>query len=315
MLKLMKITYLQMFFLASIACLMMQCTPQPLPPAAPFPTPPPFTFVAKGQPVGYSTTFASIAAGAITIVGTDGAGGQLAITLNNQTSFQTGSYPLLRENTGQAPVNQAIYIAAAGENYSSFTSGNLPDGTVTITSVNTTTQRISGIFNFYGYNAWNGSNTHVNNGAFNDVPYTTTPQFLPLGSNSFTCKIDGNNFVANAIQGSTGTVPGTIALVGSYTDAAKGEMIAITIPSNIIPGTYDLKYGFGVDHTIRYDYTSGTTQNVYVPDNGQPGTLVIQSHDPVAKKIKGTFSVLNIFSAQLSSNLHLTNGAFDITYQ
>ena len=104
-------------------------------------------------------------------------------------------------------------------------------GSVTITSINTTNQTVSGIFNYKGY--WSdGSVTNIlpivfSNGVFNNLPYVTQNP----SNNSFFALVDGITFVDTNV--SVNTVSNVIGITATN---VSNQNITIGIRDNVTPG-------------------------------------------------------------------------------
>ena len=170
----------------------------------------------------------------------------------------------------------------------------------------TSTHKITGTFKFTGVR-YDSTLTQTETKVFTSgqfsVPYTsnnTSPS-----NNTFTCKLDGNNFVTTNVDGIKNS--GLISLIGRRGSV---ENISLSLVENIAVGTHNL------------DNMPTGTNNVgmYVPDmsgnaySSNPGTVTITTHNIASKRIVGTFQFTG--ASFLDSSTHsITNGSFDITYQ
>jgi len=198
------------------------------------------------------------------------------------------------------------YIAAQdgpdGE-FSDFP-GYVDTATITISSINATTHRIKGTFQFTGVRFADESGETIQtkvftNGSF-DLPYTADV-VAPTG-NSFTAKLDGAVFTPTNIMAVSNS--GMIQIIGRRGSI---ENISINVPSTITPGTYDLDM-FG-DYVGMY-IANSTPEGTFGADGG---SVTIISHDTGTGKIKGTFNFT--VSSFLAPGTHsITDGTFDVDY-
>lgn len=171
-------------------------------------------------------------------------------------------------------------------------------GSVTITSVNTVNQTVSGIFSFKGY--W--SDTTVSNilpivftnGVFNNLPYTIANP----ANNSFFAKVDGVEFVDTSINVTT---TNNIIGISATNDTAQNITIGINDDATV-----------GV-HTITGNVGTDVVQAFYKP-TGAPlqafsGSVNITSK--TATHITGTF---NFTSSNGAATFQITQGQFDVEY-
>lgn len=171
-------------------------------------------------------------------------------------------------------------------------------GSVTITSINTTTQTVSGIFSYKGY--WS-DNTVSNilpiiftNGIFNNLPYVTQNP----STDSFFANVNGVNFLDNNIFVST--VSNVIQIKATNTAS---QNIIVGIRDNVAPGTYPITGNIGTD-VVQASYKFGT-----VALQAHTGSVTVISK--TATRIVGTFS----FTSTDGPNQYLiTQGQFDVDY-
>jgi hypothetical protein len=189
-----------------------------------------------------------------------------------------------------------------------YSNSGSANGTVTIASIDTVNHLISGSFQFKLVNPSDNSIRTVTNGVFSNIPYTkgagsgNTPP--PTGTDTLKANADGILF--NPYQITTSLGSGQLVLAGIATD---GTTMALLMPDNVTPGSYNL------------DFATGTYIGIYNPPgvtvglvSQANGTLTIISHDTVAKRIVGTFSFI---ATPISSGtpVTITNGYFSVSYQ
>ena len=265
-----------------------------------------------GQTWEASTTQAIVNSDYIAITGLKTNGSFFQLTIPQGT---VGTY-----NWSNVPTGQnlgIIYSSASGQVPYSGISNTLATQTgyvgysdtaeIIITSINTSTNIITGTFKFTGVR-FDSTLTQTEiktftNGEFS-IPYTSNTT-SPTG-NSFFCKIDGTDYITTNVDGlSTG---GQISIVGRRGNV---ENIGINLLQNITPGTYDLEnLPLGTNNVGLYNLDNSGT-NIYGAD---PGSVTITTHDVATKHIVGTFSFTgtNFFN---STTFNISNGSFDVHYQ
>lgn len=220
------------------------------------------------------------------------AGEHFEIDLSGNT---IGSYLTNQNDVGFVPASATFgYFAVNPNNVNENT------GSVTITSINTTTQKISGFFSYKGY--W--SDTTVSNippiqftqGVFTNLSYTTT--VTNPSTDTFSTKINGTDFIDTAID--VVTVNNVITLTASN---ASNQKVTIGVRDNVPPGTYSITGNIGTD-VVQASYKPGLfSAQAYT------GTVTILSK--TATRIKGTFS----FKANDGPTVYqFTVGQFDVEY-
>ncbi|RKR09075.1 hypothetical protein C8C83_0675 [Flavobacterium sp. 90] len=175
--------------------------------------------------------------------------------------------------------------------------------TVTITSIDSKTKKLSGTFQFTGIRS--NSNNKLENktftkGSFNEIAYTSNVPVV--NKNTFSAKLDGTNFVPTSVTAIS--VMGKIMIGG-----IKGsvENILVAIPSTIKKGTYSV--GSGFDYVLTYS-KDATLGNMF---DASKGTIVILSHDTAKKTISGTFTA-SLVTYPATVKHEITEGAFNISY-
>lgn len=174
-----------------------------------------------------------------------------------------------------------------------------PNGSITITSINTTNHTISGTFNFVGYRndvEEDAPSITFTNGAFQNVPYTGTVG--PQPESLFKVKIDGAQFTADDAQATMGV--GLTSIAGFR--GANGEYVAIVVNATA-EGTY-------TDLAVLSYAASEDDDNVYsslLIENA--GTVTISDIDTVNHTISGTFSFNAINDAD--DEKAFTEGVFE----
>lgn len=237
-----------------------------------------------------------------TITGISRTGEQISMVL---PVFKTGTYLLGVQSSSYAICGNLLTNATNVYVSNSGTAG----GTITISSVDTINQLVSGSFQFTLVNPADNSSVTITNGIFSFVPYgsgaggITNPP--PSGGNADTLNatIDGVKFVSSDILPSL--TNGQLLIAGFSMNG--NQDIGLLMPPDIKPGSYP------------FDFATGLYIGIYNPSptvtliSQNSGTLVILSHDVVAKKIKGTFD----FTASPAGNgtpAVITQGYFSVNY-
>jgi hypothetical protein len=237
----------------------------------------------------------------VSISGLSKTGGEISMLL---PEFKTGTFTL---NAASLPFSFYVDVFGSLTDVYYSNSGSAT-GTVTIASIDTINHLVSGSFQFKLVNPSDNSIKNITNGVFSYVPYskgsgsgTTTP---PAGTDTLKAKADGILF--NPYQITTSVGSGQLVLAGIATD---GTTMALLMPDNITPGSYNLDFGTGT--YIGIFNPPGVTVGLVSQANG---TLTILSHNTVTKRIVGTFSFI---ATPISSGtpVTITEGYFSVTYQ
>lgn len=137
--------------------------------------------------------------------------------------------------------------------------------------------------------------------AFHNVKYKTEIGSTP--TKTMTCKVDGVNWSASAVNAVKSGFTNSISIVGNATN---GTTVAVTIPDDAVPGTFSIGTLPGIsDFLCQYNPTPSTFMT------GYPGSVTITEHDDMTRVVKGTFS----FTATSDSDaVEITAGNFVATY-
>lgn len=242
---------------------------------------------------------ASIIAGFININGLSTDGKALSITLNDsvpgtyvldQISFNTAALSDSLDNNGLAyTTNEGKDTAQAG-------------GVITVTAIDKVNKTISGTFHFKAYREFDSKQKQITEGVFNKLPYVAT---LPPANltDTFHVKIDNVYWTAKSISGYTSGT--NIYISGSELNLSK--LVALSIPSNISLGTYNL------------DAITGTYIGIYRPVlasimTSLSGKITILEHNTATKKLRGSFNFIAVDVSTAKSS-QLTDGYFSLTYK
>lgn len=180
-------------------------------------------------------------------------------------------------------------------------------GSLTISSIDNTTKKISGTFQFTGVdftgNDGKGKIKVFTKGVFTNIPFTSNVIQDPTETpNTFSAKLDGAAYVPTSILAILQNDKIAIsAMKGSV------ETIGMFLPSNVEPGTYVVE-DMGADFT--FSYIKGMTGDSVFSG---AGSVTITSHDKSKKIITGTFS--SKYTSMLVDEEHnVTEGAFSVSY-
>ncbi|WP_294818662.1 DUF6252 family protein [uncultured Flavobacterium sp.] len=173
-----------------------------------------------------------------------------------------------------------------------------PTGSITITSINTAAQTISGTFNFTGYwsdEAANQPNIAFTNGSFQNIPYTGNVG--PQPTSLFKVSIDGTQFTADEALATMGE--GLTNIVGLR--GANNEYVAIVINATE-SGTY-------TEEAIMSYAASEDAEDVYSNLLTEGNGTVTITINTANNTISGSFSFTGVNDA--GEEKVFTNGTFE----
>lgn len=183
--------------------------------------------------------------------------------------------------------NSAVFEDFGGNIYTTRPNG---EGMVTISEMNETNKTISGTFHFNAF--LSGIDTiYVSKGVLHNVSYTGGEIPDPTNAGTFSAKVNGNPFLSIVV--SSRDTGNTIITSG----VGANSTIAISVPSNVEPGTYTIPRG---GFTAKY-------QDVTGPETTDEGTITILEHNTTEKTIKAAFSFL-------TNRSEITEGVFNVGY-
>ncbi|MBU1180496.1 hypothetical protein KJ885_06140 [Patescibacteria group bacterium] len=139
----------------------------------------------------------------------------------------------------------------------------------------------------------------------------TTPT---TGGQSFTCKVDGTDWSANA-PGTpvvAGYVSNNLTIAASAVIGTTGEQFTFMLTNVTDVGTVNLGSAVGGSYAS-FTRTVGTTSTTFMTDATNKGTVQITKLDKTAKNVVGTFS-FTAKSSVGSTLVNVTNGAFNVKY-
>ncbi|HSZ33049.1 MAG TPA: DUF6252 family protein [Puia sp.] len=212
-------------------------------------------------------------------------------------TFQTGTYNL---NATSASI--AIYSNAQSKTYLSNTS--LANGTVNISNIDTVKHQVSGTFSFTLIDPTDNSQKSITSGVFNAVPYSGNTGG-GTGTLKDTLQANVGGFPFNSVQVIKGTTNGELFVAGISADG--NEELALGMPSNVVPGSYNMDFATGMYYGAYY---IGINETLLSQMNG---TLTIIANDTVARRMSGTFSFI-ANSLSLNSPVTISAGYFSLSY-
>ena len=251
-----------------------------------------------GQTFVANTTQAVMDNGQLVIIGLRAPqGDSFSISIEDAA---VGTFPSNENLISYQP--QANGYAYLGTN---FDNANENTGSITITSINTTNNTVSGTFSFKGY--WTETVNplapkNFTNGIFQNIPFTGN--IGNPSTDTFYAKVDGVEFVEDQIdvtEVSASGVPDAISIVASKTN---GESLSISIDTNTPVGTYQMTGLLSTVDLVRGKYLVGGSLH-----GGVAGSLTITSI--TATRIAGTFMFTAENIGQTSTH-QITQGSFDV---
>jgi Family of unknown function (DUF6252) len=219
--------------------------------------------------------------------------------------FKTGTYMLGSQSPSYAVYGNLLTNSTNVYVSNSGTAG----GTITISSIDTINQLVSGAFQFTLVNPADNSSVTITSGIFSYVPYGngmgggTNPPPVGGDADTLNATVDGVKFVSSDIIPSL--TNGQLLIAGFSLSGSQD--IGLLMPPEIKPGSYPLDFATGL-----YIGIYNPSPNVTLISQNS-GTLVILSHDIVAKKIKGTFDFTASPTGSGTSAV-ITQGYFSVNY-
>jgi hypothetical protein len=237
----------------------------------------------------------------ITIYGVSSLNQSLSINLNG---VSTGTYPL-----NSTTISIATYIDGSSANLNAFTTGQSADtsqagGEVTVTSIDTVNNTISGTFQLNVFRSSDGQSKTLTQGLFNKIPYTVAP---PQSENAdtFYVTVDSASFIPPEIESNTAS--GQYVIVGSSLDGTMS--VSLTMPQNVTPGSYNLNYS-GLTYIGQYVANDST-----ILESQGNGTLQILENNSVTGRLRGNFNFQALPLSGTAAPATLTNGYFSVDVQ
>ncbi len=218
---------------------------------------------------------------------------QIAIVL---PTFQTGTYNL---NASSSSI--ATYSSQQGKVYISNTA--LANGTVNINNIDTIKHVVSGTFSLTLVDPTDNSQISITAGVFNAVPYNGSSGGGSTLADTLQASVGG--FPFTSVQVIKSTTGGELFVAGISADG--NEELALGMPANVLPGSYNMDFATGLYYGV---YNIGISEQLLSQMNG---TLTVIANDTVARRISGTFNFI-ANSLSLNSPVSITNGYFSLSY-
>lgn len=240
-----------------------------------------------------TTVQAAVVGTTVVITAVKSDGSTFVITVPGTT---TGTYT-------NAQILYAPTLGAADAYYNIDEDGGL-NGSVTLSSINTTTHKITGTFAFTGiYTGAGQPDIAFTNGIFTNIPYSgTIAPVEPAGDPLFTVKIDGVLYTADTYQATVGN--GLTSVVGFR--GTNGEYVGILI-DGIAVGEYteEAFFTYSPDGSEDGEYSNIS----FDPVNADLGYVQITEINTAAHTISGNFHFTGYLDGQ--PNKAFTEGTFE----
>jgi hypothetical protein len=209
------------------------------------------------------------------------------------TGKSAQSTEIILNINGITPQTYPLGIGKVSSVYLNSYTTTYGEGSIVITKTDTIARKISGTFTAKIPSNTTSGLLRITEGTFNDIPYTKTPSLL---SNNFVAKINGISYQPNIeVNESLNEI--------SIKTTSVNKMVVISFLPTIRPGTFDL-----TDPGSTTDASYSDADGIYYTNSG---TLTITSHNPMIKRISGSFS----FTAGQGGKIKtITEGKFAIRY-
>lgn len=250
-----------------------------------------------GSTYNATTTGAIIQDGTIQILGSKTNAGYFVITVPGVT----------RGNYTNAVIK--YYPTAGATDFYSNSSSTVVNGTVSIASINTTTHKLTGTFNFKGYWGVAGANMPAidfTNGVFTNIAYTGNTPTEPVGNPLFKVNFNGATWTAATTRAVYASE--YLSVMGIKPD---GTSFMITVPYPRV-GTFEFAAQQPDPNSpaglLAMAYVPGNAQSSYIADAGGWGQyseypeyidtaiVNITAIDIVNKTVSGTFGFTGVRS-------------------
>jgi len=214
--------------------------------------------------------------------------------------------------------NAAAHVDSTLASTISFTSNasddsTLAGGTVTITSIDTSTKRMSGTFRFKVFRPIDSLVRNFTEGSFTNINYRTDAGINPGNpTDSFRVKLDGADWVNYSVIGLPVSLPPFInnITITSNFDANGSKNIGLSFNRSITPGSYVFDL---INITGVYNPTNSITNPTPLSADG--GNLTILEHNTTTRRIRGTFNfVASPLTGPPPAPINFTEGYFSVVY-
>ena len=236
--------------------------------------------------------------------------GQLVILGSRTTQGDIFSIVIENASVGTFPANQNLISYQLQDDDYAFLGVNFENasentGSITITSINTTNNTVSGTFSFKGY--WTDTVNplapkNFTNGIFQNIPLSGnigTPS-----TDTFFAKADGVEFVEDQIDVTEVASSGFPDAISIAASKSNGDVISLSIDTNTPAGTYQMTGLLSTTDVVRGKYlVNGSLHGAVL------GSITITS--VTATRMVGTFSFTAENIGQTSTH-QITEGSFDV---
>jgi hypothetical protein len=203
------------------------------------------------------------------------------------------------------------FIANSDDKDSEFFGEDYKDtASITITSINTTTKKISGTFQFTG-GRFNPNNSKFESkiftkGTFADISFAVD---IPTDSNdTFSLKLDGTDYIPTSVTALSVSY-GKLQQISISGVRGGLESVGIVVPKDVKPGTYTVET-LGTDYVVMYN-KSFKGEDMF---SGKSGSITVLNHDIAKKTIRGTFSA-SLWCYLSTETPQISEGAFNVSYK
>ncbi len=247
--------------------------------------------------------WSSVTAGAliqVNRIGISGVAADGSVIILSLEDMGEGNYELTRESSSAGAYGEDTN--GASNAFASNTSEEV--GFVNISELNWQDSTISGTFAFTGSRALPAGEVEIREGMFEKLPVRT--ELTPINDvNTLSVNVDSVLFEPSVVNGMIDPFSGAIIITG--TAAAGIPSVALSLPQDIVEGTFELGTPGFADYGAQYNIDDMTFLGA---DSGE---VTITKHDKSVRIIEGTFF---FEAAELAGDAtaSLTEGRFSVTY-
>ena len=302
-------------FYAAVACSILTsgCTPSPDNTVTPVVIPPPTTAVEFKCKIGSASfdgsvnKFAAIQSGRLSITG---------VAPNNEIVMMQIPCPtgIISKGTYTLVGGSSIgTYTVSGLSFSTSATTGASPGTLVITSVDTTSKKISGTFSYTATDSsWgqSGDTKGITNGVFNNIPYSTTN--VVVTTNAGTMSVNGTALTLTTKACQINAL-NKISIALAKTTSTNNQQTNLSLSPTIVPGTYNFS---GSAAGIQYMEGPSSSTVFYGAPSATNPSLTITTHDLTNKHIIGSFSAPNMTpTLGGTGTTRSLAGTFDMYYQ
>ncbi|MEM6516681.1 MAG: DUF6252 family protein [Bacteroidota bacterium] len=265
-------------------------------------TSPSFSYNLDGDTITLTTFSAFVFNGNIGITGQD-VDGNNTISIGLAADSE-GTFAITTDPNNTSPIPALAYIPMGTSSLGAFVAdpNQSGSGTLTISNVDTANETISGTFSFTGSNNLSSVSFEIENGIFNNIPYSTDlPNDFSGGTANF--DLDGQSFDPTSVNVSRieFVTEDNISIV---LNKPNSSAYTIFFPTDSPTGTFNV--GGFTSYRIT---TTLPGNNILFPSSG---TITITENDLENREVRGTFEAV-LEGGGVVQNI--TNGEFDIVYE